>query len=145
MKYLILVLLLDAAPALAQDDAADAQALKELEGFLNDPAAKQAYGATHPDAKSTNDFFGKFPPYAQDELNAIVMVIMNESKAGASKHVDAYKKGGVGGAQASFSPAVKARVTALQTRLARDPAFNSPANLAMMKQYFPAFLGAPGS
>jgi hypothetical protein len=131
-----------AAPAAAQADEA---ALKDLQNFLNDPAQRAAAAAKDPQAAQVQQYFVKFPPYAQQELNAIVMDIMRESGVGATKHIEAHKAAGAQAAYASFSPAVKARISALTRRLKADPSFNSPANLEMLRTFMPAFLGAPGS
>lgn len=129
-------------PLQAQDlDPADAQALKETEAFLKDGKARGDYSKGNKDAAAVETFVTKFPPYAQEEMNAIVMMIMNESKAGSQKHVDAYAKGGAEAASASFSPAVKARIKALERRLTQDKSFNKPENLKMMKEMMPSFFG----
>ena len=131
--------------ALAQAADPDAVALQQLNGFLTDPQARHDYAKDKPDARQANGFLEKFPQYAQDELLVIVMMVMRESKEGAGKHVTAFKNGGAQGAKASFSPAVQQRIDALEARLSRDPAFNSPANLSMMKTFMPTFLGGASS
>ena len=145
LRGLLLIFVAVNGSAAAQTGDPDTQALQELNGFLNDPAARHAFAAGKPDAQQTNTFLETFPKWAQDELMSIVMDIMRESKAGATKHVDAYKSGGAAGAKASFSPAVQRRVEALESRLGADPAFSGAGNMAKMKNFIPAFLGAPGS
>jgi hypothetical protein len=133
-----------AHPAFA-DTAAEKQALKDLDAFLHDDKTRREFSATNPSAQQANGMLEGFPKWAQDEMLAIVMMMMRESKEDAIKHADAYKAGGVAGAKASFSPAVKVRVAALEARLAQDPAFNTPENLKKMKLLIPAFLGRPSS
>lgn len=140
-----LVALLTLAPEGRAQDATDEAALAELQQLLGSPAARDANAANDRRAGQAEGLFAGFPPYAQQELNAIVMQVMRESGEGATRHTDAYDGGGAQAAEASFSPAVRARISALEGRLAADPAWNTPANLARMRTLFPAFLGAPGS
>ncbi len=135
--------LLAAQSAPAQDDGSDAAALGELDGMLSNPAARAENAAGDPNAAQAEGLFAGFPPYAQQELNSIVMQVMQESGEGATKHTDAYAGGGAQAAEASFSPSVRARIAALEKRLAADPSFNTPENLARMRTLFPAFLGQP--
>ena len=137
--------LLVLAPAARAQDATNEAALGELQQLMDSPAARDANAASDPRAAQAEGLFAGFPPYAQQELNAIVMEIMRESGEGASRHTDAYERGGAQAASASFSPAVRARIAALEKRLAADPSWNTPANLARMRTLFPAFLGSPGS
>ena len=130
---------------LAQQGKVDPAALDDVQKFLNDPKAREEAGRKDPKAAQVEAFFRKFPPYAQTELNEIVMMIMTESGEDAIKHAKAHQQGGAQGAMNSFSPAVRARVEALQKRLMGDPQFNSPANVQMMKSFMPAFLGQAGS
>lgn len=133
--------LVASAPAYAQSDADDAAALSEVEGLLSSPAARAENAAGDPRAAQAEGLFQGFPAYAQKELNAIVMQILQESGAGAARHTDAYSAGSAGAAEASFSPAVRSRIQALEAKLTSDPGFNSPANLERMQALFPAFLG----
>ena len=132
------------APAARAQDAAEDAALGELQQLMDSPAARDANAANDPRAAQAEGLFSGFPPYAQQELNAIVMQIMRESGEGATRHTDAYSAGGAQAAEASFSPAVRARIAALEKRLAADPSWNTPENLARMRTLFPAFLGASG-
>ena len=141
-SYLLLVLLAGslALPGLGFAQADDEAPLGELQQLMNDPAARSENAASDPHAAQAESLFNGYPPYAQNELNAIVMMIMSESGEGATRHTDAYQSGGAEGAFASFSPAVRARIEALQSRLEQDPSFNTPENLARMRSLFPAFL-----
>jgi hypothetical protein len=133
-----------AAPGLAAAQAgSDDAALGDLERMLADPAARNENAASDPHAAAVEDLLGGYPPYAQQELGAIAMMIVRESGEDASQHVDAYQRGGPEAAARSFSPAVRARVAALEQRLAQDPSFNSPANLQRMHGQIPDFLGQP--
>ncbi|CAG0968218.1 hypothetical protein MYXO_01147 [Myxococcaceae bacterium] len=132
------------APAARAQDGSDEAALAELQQLLDSPAARDANAASDPRAAEAEGMLSGFPPYARQEIDAIVMQIMRESGEGAARHTDAYESGGAAAAGASFSPAVRARISALEKRLAADPAWNTPANMARMRSLFPGFLGAPG-
>ena len=139
-----LAVLLALAPAARAQDAAEEAALGDLQQLMDSPAARDANAANDPRAAQAEGLFAGFPSYAQQELNAIVMQIMRESGEGATRHTDAYSAGGAQAAEASFSPAVRARIAALEKRLAADPSWNTPENLARMRTLFPAFLGSSG-
>lgn len=136
-KLLLLMALLtfqsNAVRAGSENDAA----LKDLKGFLFDPGARAAFAKGNSAATSANNFLEAFPGWAQTELLEIVMLIASESMTGATKHADAYQQGGVAGAKASFSPAVRARVDAFVGKLLKDPSFNNPTNLKKMNQLLP--------
>lgn len=139
---LVLLLVLGMGlPASAAEDASDAAALEELQQLLSDPAARDANARSDPRAAQAEGMFQGFPPYARKELDAIVLTIMKESGEGATRHTDAYASGGAKAASESFSPAVRARIAALEERLANDPDWNTPENLERMQTLFPAFLG----
>lgn len=138
----VLFALLSFAPAGRAQDGSDEAALGDLQQLMDSPAARDANAAGDPRAAQAEGLFAGFPPYAQQELNGIVMQIMQESGEGATRHTDAYASGGAQAAEASFSPAVRARIAALEKRLAADPAWNTPENLARMRTLFPAFLGS---
>lgn len=145
---LTLTLTLPHEPAEAQTPSQaelEAAAINDLQGFLNDARARHEFAKTRPDAAQTNNYLEKFPPWAQSELIDIVMTIVRESKLGAVKHTDAFKSGGAQAAMASFSPQVKARIDRLQQMLSKDPSFNTPENLALMKSFMPQFLSVPNS
>ena len=125
----------------SQATANNGAALADLREFLFNPTARKDFSNGKSDATSANNFLEAFPPWAQNELLEIVMTIVTESMEGSTKHVDAYKNGGVQGAMASFSPAVRARVDAFIQKLSTDPAFNTPANLQKLKTLLPAISG----
>jgi len=129
------------AESTSQPSANNAAALADLRAFLFNPTARKDFSNGKSDATAANNFLEAFPPWAQNELLDIVMMIVTESMEGSSKHVDAYRNGGVQGATASFSPAVRARVDAFIQRLSADPAFNTPANLQKLKTLLPAISG----
>lgn len=142
-RVLAALLTLGVGPcALAGSDPATDQALRQTEAFLNDPKARAEWAKGNPDAEQVNAFVAAFPPDAQTELMAIVMLMLKESQEGALKHHEAFKKGGVNGAMKSFSPAVKARVDALIAKLSKNPAFSDPKRLEAMRTAIPAFLAA---
>lgn len=124
---LLFALYLSPIAAPAQQPSADATALSELEKFLFDAAARQSFAASNPQAKQANDFLTRFPPWAQQELLEIVMLIMRESRERASLHGEAFAKGGAAGAMTSFSPLVRSRVQALAARLAADKSVDQGA------------------
>lgn len=129
----LLTLQSHAVRAASENDAA----LKDLKGFLFDPGARAAFAKGNNAATSANNFLEAFPNWAQTELLEIVMLIASESMTGATKHADAYQQGGVAGAKASFSPAVRARVDAFVGKILKDPSFNNPTNLKKMNQLLP--------
>jgi len=131
-----------AAPGQSVDP--DPAALAETRRLLGDPAAREAWAARSPQAAEADALASGFPPWAREEIDEIVMLILQESGEGASRHTDAYQRGGAAAAMGSFSPAVRARIAALEERLAADPEFNTPENMARMQALFPGFL-APAS
>lgn len=131
-----------AASAQGADDHGDAAAQAELERLLSDSDARAANAAADPRAAQAEALWKGFPPYAQTELQEIVQMVMQESGAGAVRHADAYDDGGAEAAMGTFSPAVRARIQALEKRLAADPEFNSPENLARLRALFPGFMGS---
>jgi len=139
----LFALALSPAPAARAQSADDEAALGELERFLDDPAARRENAAGNPDAAAVESSLQRYPAWAQKELVAIALEIMRESGAGAQKHVDAYGHGGAEAASASFSPAVRARISALEARLAGDPSFNTSDNLSRMREEIPGFLRDP--
>jgi len=130
--------------AFAQFDTSDGAALRDLEQFLNSPQQRAAFSQGNSQATQANNFLNAFPAWVQQEIIDINMAIMRENSAGAMQHHQAMMNGGVPGAMASFSPAVRSRVQALVSRLEADPSFNNAANLGMLKMMMPMFLVSPG-
>lgn len=140
--FLLIAILAFSTTAIAQtspsNDQVDAAALADLQKFLFDDVARRTYAAKKPDAAAANNYLESFPAWAQQELLDIVMMIMTESKGGATKHVDAYKgPGDAMAAKNSFSPAVKQKIDALVNKLNADKSFNNPNNLQQMQQKMP--------
>lgn len=131
-------------PVLAQSNTGnsdDQVALKDLRAFLFDPKARSSFSQGKSDATQANKFLEAFPPWAQNELLEIVMMIASESMQDSTKHVTAYQTGGVKGAMDSFSPAVRDRVQSFMKKLGKDPSFNNPENLKKMNRLLPAVSG----
>lgn len=125
---LVALILAGSQPALGQgrtQTAADEQANNDLEKFLFASTQRQAFSQGNQKAQQANDFLERFPPWAQQELLEIVMMIMRESGEGAMKHGTAYQAGGHGAAMGSFSPAVKAKIRALSQKLNADKKFDA--------------------
>jgi len=139
LAFVLGMFLFDWGAPLATVRAADnGAAVKELREFLFDPAARRDFAKGRGDATQANNFLEAFPPWAQTELLEIVLMIASESGVESTKHVSAYQSGGVQGAKASFSPAVRSRTDAFINKLMKDPSFNNPQNLKKMNSLLPS-------
>ena len=112
--------------ALAQDKTREA-AMSMLRDFFADPAARADYASKNPGALQAEQNLSQFPPNIQKRLENIVLMIMQESGANASRHVDAGKISGPEGAFNSFSPTVQKEIQELAKELERDPEFMKKA------------------
>ena len=112
--------------ALAQDKTREA-AMSMLKDFFADPSARTDYASKNPAALQAEQSLLQFPPNIQKRLENIVLMIMQESGANASRHVNAGKISGPEGAFNSFSPAVQKEIQELAKELERDPAFMKKA------------------
>jgi len=68
-----------------------------------------------------------FPPNIQKRLEKVVLMIIQESGANATRHVDAMNTSGPEGAFNSFSPAVQKEIQEIAKELERDPEFMKKA------------------
>jgi hypothetical protein len=108
--------------AFAQDKTHE-EAMSLLKDFFADPAARADHAAKNPAALQAEQDLSRFSPNVQKRLEKIVLMIMQESGANASRHVDTGKTSGPEGAFNSFSPAVQREIQDLAKELERDPAF----------------------
>ena len=130
-KYLTLVVTIFAFVflannAFAQDKSHEA-AMSMLRNFFADPAARADYASKNPGALQAEQNLAQFPPDIQKRLEKIVLMIMQESGANASRHVDTMKTSGAEGAFNSFSPAVQREIQELAKELERNPEFMKKA------------------
>jgi hypothetical protein len=116
------ILLLHAIPATAGDQADDA-ALALLQNFMADRAARADYASRNPQARQAELQLQQFPPAVQKRIERVVLMILEESGSGASRHVEAAKASGPEGAFLSFSPAVQQEIAAIARELEKDPEF----------------------
>ncbi len=126
MYVIFCILLLQAIPATAGDRADDA-AIALLQSFMADPAARADYASRNPQARQAELQLQQFPPAVQKRIERVVIMIMEESGSGASRHVEAAKASGPEGAFLSFSPAVQREIAAIARELAKDPEFMKKA------------------
>jgi hypothetical protein len=124
-------------PSFAYAAETDTQALKDLEKFLFNTAERQAYSKQDSKAKAANNYLESFPPWAQQELLEIVMMVMKEEGEGAARHGNTAANSGAQAAAQNFSPAVRARMSALSKKLMNDKSFNNPSNMQKMKSTMP--------
>ncbi len=110
----------------AQDRSHEA-AMSMLSNFFADPAARADYASKNPQALQAEQSLAQFPPNIQKRIEKIVLMIMQESGANASRHVDAKNASGAEGAFNSFSPAVQREIQALARELEKDPEFMKKA------------------
>jgi hypothetical protein len=118
----ICILLFLTVPSWAEEQQ-DAAALSMLGNFLANSAARADYASSRPDALQAEQSLKQFPPEIQKRIERLVLMIMQESGAGASRHVEASKTGGAEGAFNSFSPAVQREIAAIARELERNPEF----------------------
>lgn len=116
------ILLLHAIPATAGDQADDA-ALALLQNFMADRTARAEYASRNPQARQAELQLQQFPPAIQKRIERVVLMILEESGSGASRHVEAAKASGPEGAFLSFSPAVQREIAAIARELEKDPEF----------------------
>jgi len=112
--------------ASAQDKTQEA-AMSMLRDYLVNPTARADYTLKKPEASQAEKNLSQFPPNIQKRLEKIVLMIMQESGANASKHIDANIKSGAEGAFNSFSPAVQKEIQDLARELEKDPEFMKKA------------------
>ena len=112
--------------AFAQDKTHEA-AMSMLRDFFADPAARADYASKNPGALQAEQNLSQFPPNIQKRLEKIVLMIMQESGANASMHVDAMNTSGAEGAFNSFSPSVQKEIQDLAKELESDPEFMKKA------------------
>jgi hypothetical protein len=108
--------------AFAQDKTHEA-AMSMLRDFFADPAARADYASKNPVALQAEKSLLVFPPNIQKRLEKVVLMIMQESSANATRHADAMKTSGAEGAFNSFSPAVKKEIQEIAKELEKDPEF----------------------
>jgi hypothetical protein len=112
--------------AFAQDKTHEA-AMSMLRDFFADPAARADYASKNPGASQAEQSLLAFPPNIQRMLEKIVLMIMQESGANASRHVEAGKISGPEGAFNSFSPAVQKEIQEIAKVLEKNPEFMKKA------------------
>ena len=106
----------------AQDPTHES-AMSMLRDFFADTLARADYASKNPAALQAEQNLAQFPPNIQKRLENIVLMIMQESGANASRHVDAMNTSGAEGAFNSFSPAVQREIQELAKELENDPEF----------------------
>jgi hypothetical protein len=113
----------------AQDSSNEA-AMSMLKDFFADPAARADYASKNPEALQTENDLSQFPPNIQKRLEKVVLMIMEESGANATQHVDANKTSGAEATFNSFSPAVQREIQDIAKELEKDPEFMKKAGPA---------------
>lgn len=130
-KYLVMGLAIFAFVFLANNsfaqDPAHEAAMSMLKNFFADPAARADYASKNPGALQAEQNLSQFPPNIQKRLLKIVLTILQESGANASRHVDAMKTSGAEAAFNSFSPAVQREIQNIAQELEKDPEFMKKA------------------
>ena len=110
----------------SQDKTHEA-AMSMLRDFFADPAARADYASKNPGALQAEQSLLAFPPNVQRRLEKVVLMIMQESGANATRHIDAAKISGPEGAFNSFSPAVQKEIQEIAKELEKDPEFMKKA------------------
>jgi hypothetical protein len=125
LKLVLIIILISFfanSNACAQDPLHD-QAMSALSSFFADPLAREDYAAKHPAAMKAEQDLLFFPPHIQKRLEKVVLMIMQESGSGATRHLEAAKASGPEGAFQSFSPAVQKEIQEIARELEKDPEF----------------------
>jgi hypothetical protein len=125
MGLVIFAFVFSAGIAFAQDKAHEA-AMSMLGDFFADPVAIEEF-AKNAGALQAGQSLLAFPPNIQKRLEKVVLMIMQESGAAATKYVDAMKVSGPEGAFNSFSPAVQREIQEIAKELEKDPEFMKKA------------------
>ncbi|MCG6536165.1 MAG: hypothetical protein L7F78_16065 [Syntrophales bacterium LBB04] len=110
LALILFTLIIGVNQAFSQDKSHEA-AMSALSDFFADPSALAGQNLT------------QFSPKIQKRLEKIVLMIMQESIADASRHVEAMDASGPEDAFNSFSPAVRKEIQDLAKELEKDPAF----------------------
>jgi hypothetical protein len=126
MGAAILAFVLLSSNAPAQDTTHEA-VMSMLGAFLADPAARADHASKNPGALQAEQNLSQFPPNIQKRLEKVVLMILQESGANASRHVDAAQISGPEGALNSFSPAVRKEIQEIGKELEKDPEFMKKA------------------
>lgn len=124
----ICALLFLAIQAWAQDPGNEA-AMSLLKDFFADSAVRTDYASKNPDARQAEQNLQQFPPDIQKRIEKVVLMIMQESGANATKHVEASQASGAEGAFLSFSPAVQREIQAIALELEKYPEFMKKAGV----------------
>lgn len=122
----IFVFVFSANNASAQDKTHEA-AMSMLRDFFADPAARADYASKNPGALQAEQNLSQFPPNIQKRLEKVALMIMQESGANASGHVDTMKASGPEGTFNSFSPEVQREIQDIAQELEKDPEFMKKA------------------
>ena len=77
----------------AQDKTHEA-AMSMLKNFFADPVARADYASKNPGALQAEQNLSQFPPNIQKRLEKVALMILQESGANATRHVDAMKISG---------------------------------------------------
>ena len=126
MGLAILAFVFLSTHAFAQDKTHEA-AMSMLRDFFADPAARADNASKNPVALQAEQNLAQFSPNIQKRFEKIILMIMQESGANASRHVDVAKTSGPEGAFNSFSPAVQKEIQSLAKELEKDPEFMKKA------------------
>ena len=111
---------------LAQKDTHQT-AMSALASFFADPAARAGHASKNPGALQAEQSLLAFPPNIQRRLEKVVLMIMQQSGANATRHIDAAKISGPEGAFNSFSPAVQKEIQEIAKELEKNPEFMKKA------------------
>jgi hypothetical protein len=126
LGFIILFASIWVSNGLAQDNTHQAT-MSALTSFFADPTARADYASKNPGALQAEQSLLAFPPNIQRRLEKVVLMIMQESGANATRHIDAAKVSGPEGAFNSFSPAVQREIQEIAKELEKDPEFMKKA------------------
>jgi hypothetical protein len=105
------------------EDPSHEAAMSMLTNFFSNPSARADYSSKNPEALKAEQNLSQFPPHIQKRLEKVVLMILQESGAKATKHVDAMNTAGAEAAFSSFSPAVQQEIQSIAKELEHDPEF----------------------
>lgn len=139
LKYLwtLIFLVTILAPTRGFCNEAHNEAIQSLEKFLFNTTERRSFASQNPKAQEANNYLESFPEWAQQEVLAIVVEIMNQEGDSAARYGNIATNSGAAAAGLQLSPAIRARISALAKRLASDPQFSNKDKLKRMQQSMP--------
>ena len=103
------------------DHQVNKDALKYVENFLNDAAARKDFSKNNPQAAEAEALLKTFPPATQKKIEAIMLLLLKTHGSDAAKFDHTLNKEGGNATFDLFSPEIKKEIQKLATDLEKNP------------------------